>query len=1124
MRHEKWGKKGTIFVLSILIVLWASEELASSEVKIWQESLVIPTYVVGPAERNPIFYTGRAYQGAKGPIYPYPLLDKLSDRKVAKTYKALYLENDFVKICVLPEIGGRIFSAVDKANGYDFIYRQNVIKPALIGMLGAWISGGMEWNVPHHHRATTFMDVDFEMTRNENGSKTVWVGEIELRHRMKWLVGMTLHPENSLLEIDVKILNRTPMVHSILYFANAAVHVNPDYQVFFPPRTEYATHHGKNQFTAWPIADGPFVEIPYRQGTDLSWWKNHPSPVSLFAWNEQDDFLAGYDHGRDAGVVSVADHHQVPGKKFFEWGTGADGRMWEKILTDRDGPYLELMVGAYSDNQPDYSWIQPYEAKVFRHYWYPIEKIGGVKAANLSGAANLDLTSDGKALVCFFTTAAHSNARVLLLSGNKVLHRQSIDIDPSHPYRRVVDLPGIEKSRDLRISLVSAEGIELIAYHPLDSENRPKPTPVMPPLSPGEIGTVEELYLTGLRLEQFYNPALDSLPYFEEALRRDPGDARVNTMLGILLCRRGMFPDAEKKLRLALERLTRGYTRPRDGEAYYYLGVALRAQEKTDAAVESFAKAAWSQAWYGAANHQLAEIASRKGDFTQALELADQVVLGNGFDTKARNLKAALLRRSGRWEEAEKTAEETMAIDPLDPWARNEKYLCLARNESSESTNREADALERQMRGAWQSYLELATDYGNCGLFAEAIDLLSRFRNLSKAPSNPLVLYHLGYYLEKNGEREKGLTCYQLGGRPPLDYCFPFQLESAGVLERVSQSLPSEARPHYLLGNLFFDLQPQRAIDEWEKAVHLDGRLATAHRNLGLAYAQTQSDLARALVHMNRAVELSPGDPRLYYELDLLSEAARVPVSVRLKKLNGNQPVLMKSDESLSRLIMLLIQEGRYDRTISLLERHHFHVWEGGGSIHDVFVDAHLLRGLNRLERKRPREALTDFLAALEYPDNLEVGRPFQGGRESQIFHLIGMAYGSLHDEKRARESFRKSTESRGDPSETSAWSDLDYYRGLSFTRLGESQKGEPLFAGLLGIEKTRLQEKPEPDYFAKFGERQSELSRQAQLHYLIGLGALGMKDRPKAAKEISQAVRLDPNHVWAHFQFRRLK
>ena len=128
---------------------------AAESVRIWEESLVVPTYLIEAPDPNPVFYFGRAYQGAQGPVYPYPFLDRLTDRKVDKSYRAVYLENEFLKICVLPELGGRIFSAVDKTNGYDFVYRQRVIKPALIGMLGAWISGGVEWNIPHHHRATT---------------------------------------------------------------------------------------------------------------------------------------------------------------------------------------------------------------------------------------------------------------------------------------------------------------------------------------------------------------------------------------------------------------------------------------------------------------------------------------------------------------------------------------------------------------------------------------------------------------------------------------------------------------------------------------------------------------------------------------------------------------------------------------------------------------------------------------------------------------------------------------------------------------------------------------------------------------------------------------------------------
>lgn len=275
---------------------------ASSRVKVWEESLIIPTYLTGEPERFPIFYSGRAYQGAKGPVYPYPMLDKLTDVRENKAYKALYLENDCIRICVLPEVGGRIFSALDKTNNYDFFYRQHVIKPALIGMLGAWISGGVEWNFPHHHRATSFMPVDYTLTENKDGSKTIWVRETEIRHRTKWAVGLTLHPDRSYIEATVRLFNRTPFVHSMLYWANVAVHASEDYQIIFPPSTEFAAFHGKNQFSHWPISTEVFNRVDYTRGVDVSWYKNHPARTSFFAWDCEEDFLAGYDHGKKAGV------------------------------------------------------------------------------------------------------------------------------------------------------------------------------------------------------------------------------------------------------------------------------------------------------------------------------------------------------------------------------------------------------------------------------------------------------------------------------------------------------------------------------------------------------------------------------------------------------------------------------------------------------------------------------------------------------------------------------------------------------------------------------------------------------------------------------------------------------
>lgn len=204
---------------------------------------------------NPIFFTGRVYQGAQGHIYPYPLYDILTDEKIDKTYDAVYLDNEYVNVCVLPEIGGRILSATDKTNNYEIFYRQTGIKPALIGMLGAWLSGGVEWNIPHHHRPSSYMPIDWKIEENKDGSKTIWVGEMELRHRMKWSVGVTVYPNRSWVEARVKIINRTPFVQSILYWANVSVHCNKDYEVIFPPATQFGTDHSKVYFTKWPMGE-----------------------------------------------------------------------------------------------------------------------------------------------------------------------------------------------------------------------------------------------------------------------------------------------------------------------------------------------------------------------------------------------------------------------------------------------------------------------------------------------------------------------------------------------------------------------------------------------------------------------------------------------------------------------------------------------------------------------------------------------------------------------------------------------------------------------------------------------------------------------------------------------------
>jgi tetratricopeptide (TPR) repeat protein len=1102
--RAKWSGSRAAFVVFLAAVPGLLGADIGERARARETSLVIPTYLVGPPEPNPVFYNGRAYQGAKGPIYPYALLDRLSDRKEDKTYRGLYLENEYVRICVLPEIGGRIFEAVDKTNGYNFVYRQHVIKPALIGMLGAWISGGVEWDIPHHHRATTFMPVDSKIENSPDGSATIWVGEIELRHRTQWTVGLTLRPGSSALEVRIRIFNRTPLAHSILCFANIAVHANEDYQVFFPPSTEIATFHGKNQFSGWPISHEVYNGQDYTRGVDVSWWKNHLTPTSFFAFDDEEDFFGGYDHGREAGVVFVGDHNVVPGKKLWTWGTGSEGKTWERILTDTDGPYLELMIGSYSDNQPDYSWTQPYETKAVDQFWYPVRGLGGLKNANRKAACNLDVAG-GKAKIAFATTSERKGARAFLRAEDKILFEDAFDIGPATPFQKEVSLPAGTDPQVLNLALFDAEGREIIRYAPRPRQNKPLPAPVVPPPPPKDVKTNEELYLAGLRLEQFHNPALEPYPYYEEALRRDPGDVRANTALGLLYLKRGMYAEAEEKLRSALARLTFNYTRPKDGESYYYLGLALRGQGKLAEAEEAFQKAAWSAAWHGPSFHELAEMASSAGDFEKAREYVERALEANSKDLKALGLKAAILRRMGNRAESVRTAGAARLLDPLDFFSASEIRFASSAAGDHAAVSEACRELTSLMRGSTSNTLELAMDYAAAGLWTEAADVLGASDAARPGTGNALISYARAWALDRSGRRDEARRSLAAAASGPRDLVFPFELEFANILGWAMRENPADPQAPYFLGNLLFDLQPEKAIAAWEKARALDPSYATVHRNLGLAYARVRNDVRAAAESLERAVSTNPKDPRLYEELDVIYEAAGVEPGKRLALLEKNHAVVAERDDALGREIALLVGTGRYGRALDLLRGHHFHIWEGGGQIHGLWVEANLLRGRQDLDGNRPAEALKDFEAALTYPENLEAAPPSRGAGSAKIFYLLGLANEFLGRKNAASGFYEKAA------SPKPGWSEQSYFKGLALGRLGKGKEAASIFEGLIRFAEEGLGATPSLDFFAKFGERQSARAREARYHFLAGLGLRGLGRNPDAAGEFRRALALDP-------------
>ncbi len=412
----------------------------------WSGPVVIDTYPVPPPDHNPLFLEQRVYQGSSGRVYPNPVTDRVSDTPRPTSWEAIHLENEYLRVMVLPAIGGRIHVVQDRRTGYDIVYRQNVIKPALVGLLGPWISGGIEFNWPQHHRPSTYMPTDWAIETLPDGGAVAWCSEHEPTERMKGMHGVVLRPDSSVLELQVRLTNRTPLVQTFLWWANVAVRVHDDYEAFFPPDVTYVADHAKRAMSTFPVAHGHYYGVDYGsrppREADLRWYRNIPVPTSYMAMGTNKDFFGGYDHAADEGYVHWADHAISPGKKLWTWGNHEFGYAWDRELTDTDGPYVELMAGVFTDNQPDFAFLLPGEVRTFSQSWYPIVGTGPVQEANLDAAVSLERTSSGLHVGVAVTRPLTAASIRLERDSGPILER-TVDLAPDQPF--VVD--GLDAAR-----------------------------------------------------------------------------------------------------------------------------------------------------------------------------------------------------------------------------------------------------------------------------------------------------------------------------------------------------------------------------------------------------------------------------------------------------------------------------------------------------------------------------------------------------------------------------------------------------------------------------------------------------------------------------------------------------
>jgi tetratricopeptide (TPR) repeat protein len=834
------------------------------------------------------------------------------------------------------------------------------------------------------------------------------------------------------------------------------------------------------------------------------------------AYHSDFNFVGGYDYGKDAGILHVADHHVSPGKKQWTWGCGEFGKAWDRNLTDANGPYIELMTGVFTDNQPDFTWLKPFEEKTFTQYFMPYKKIGNVKDANTEIVLGLDV-ADGFAKISVYSTSERAAVRVTLSKKAQTVFEKTARLSPVDILSESVPI-GTACPHDLLLSVHDDKGALILSYRPAEESIEKLPEAAQRAKTPAEIPTNEELYLTGLHIEQYRHATFDPDPYYLEGLKRDPGDSRINAAYGLLLLRRGQFAQSEPYFRKAVERLCWRNTNPYSGEVHYFLGLSLLYQERCDEAFNAFYKATWVGEQQEMSFYYLSAISARRGDSAEALAFIDRSLVKNSHNIKARALRAYLLRKLGSSDLAKKMIADNLDLDPFD---------FVSGLEAGVSGGAALESTLSLMRGNDESFINAAIWYAEWGAYADAIRTLRLCHG-----QNPLLAYYEANFHAGLGDAASARDALATAAKRDPLYCFPNRLEDIGVLRRSIAESPMDGKACYYLGNLLYDRKNHaEAIELWERAVDLYPDFPTAWRNLAIGYYNKAGNREKARRAMERAYALDAKDARVFFELDQLYRKERVPRADRLKTFEAHRDIVSQRDDLSVEYVNLLNLARRHDEAFDILMKRKFHPWEGGeGKVTAQYVVSLLLKA-NAAAEKRDFAKAADFLrSALSFPDNLGEGK-LTGTNDNDIYYFLGCALDALGKKTEAVAAWERASAGSQEPAGMMFYNDQPahyiFYQGLALRKLGRENEARSRFNKLRDYGEKHIFDEPGIDYFAvslpdlQLFDDDLAKRNEAHCHFLIALGLLGLGDREKALAEFDSTLRIDESHAGAILQMR---
>src|SRR4030042_1558378 len=925
------------------------------QVKSWEGSIVIPTYR-WEEDPNPKFWAmeggARGAATVRNPIvYPYTMQDHLSRKLENVTYKAIFLENEYLKITCLPELGGRLHSVYDKTTGREMFHKNSVIKPSMIAMRGAFISGGVEWNAgPQVHTVTVLSPVDVISGTNEDGSAWIEINNLEKSLRTQWTVRVTLHPGKAYLDEDIRIYNPAEAMNPYYFWNCTAFPQQPGTRFIYP--MSLGTDHYGVEFFNWPV----------NKGKDLSWTKNYEDAASIFAVNCEYDFFGAYDVDPDQGVIQVANHNEHSGKKAWTWGQGEYGRICQKNLTDSDGNYIEVQSGPLP-TQSDYGNLAPKAQISWKEYWYPVHGLkDGFEFANRQVVFNTE-RKDGQMEIKMIATEKLEQAALKLYEGEKEILEKQVDLSPENAVTVSLAEPA---GKQLTIILKSASGEELARYEsplPVAEGNPPNPPSYLNKAD--DQLTIEEMYLVA----QKYDRSLDrnkAREYYNRILEIDPLHPAAMRDLAVLDFEAARYDKASDILTNALEQIPND-----DGIAWYFLGLCKLKQNNTNDAIKCGFKASRCPGTESIGFDLAGRGYMLQRNYPEALITFKKASLANQNNASAFHHYLLVLYAGGRKEKALELTRTRINACPTELTPRALEAIIL-----DDPTGFVSDT--RKFVGEYDfEILEASLAFSGSGLIKEAAWILenSCIKGLAENKQNYLIQYHLAYLYSQLGDLTKSSDYLSKASGNYNDFILASRPESMEVLEYAVKQNPGDALAFYQLGNLYgnFGRLDEAAVN-WNKSVELNPAMRIPWRNLGWYYRAIRKDYAQSELGFRNALKARPYDQTLYRDLAgvLIDDGKRPEAISVLEKMlfKGTR----RSDIIID-LAQAYLEDARYDESVKLLMSTPYFVnWEGSSITWNIFSQSHIRKGIELFNQKKYKDALTHFEAALSFPENLGVG------------------------------------------------------------------------------------------------------------------------------------------------------